>query len=332
MYLKKPNKSYTLQDIANYCECEIIGNSETIIEGLCSLDNPLKNHIAFSKKKLFSSINKEVKGFELGAVFILNNIEINEDPNSNYLLTKDPQLALIKSCELFFQKIQSKNTVSPNCHISKSAKIGKNVEIADNVSILDNVTIGDNVIIFPNTTIYPYSSIGDNTIIHSNCVIREYSQIGKNVLLQSGVVIGADGFGYIQTVSGLSQVPQIGNVILEDFVEVGANSCIDRATLGSTIIGFGTKIDNLVQVGHNTKVGKFSILCGQVGIAGSTTIGNGVVLGGAVKVKDHLTIVDGCKVAGGSFVFQSLDIKDDYAGNPAMPAKKWMKIMLSQKK
>ena len=159
-------------------------------------------------------------------------------------------------------------------------------------------------------------------------MIREDCIVGSDTVIQNGAVIGADGFGYVPDKElGLAPVPQVGVVVLSDRVDVGANACIDRATLGTTLVGLGTKIDNLVQVGHNTKIGKFAILCGQTGVAGSCDIGNQVVLGGAVGVADHIQIVDGCRIAGKSVVFGNLTEKNDYAGYPARPAGEWRRSM-----
>jgi len=165
-------------------------------------------------------------------------------------------------------------------------------------------------------------------LIHARVVLREDIEISDGVILQPGAVIGADGFGYIADPKrGLVTVPQIGTVILDAAVEVGANSCIDRATLGRTLIGQGTKLDNLVQVAHNSRIGSYSLLCAQVGIAGSSTIGNNVVLGGHSGVGDHVKIVDNVRVAAKAGVIQDISKPGDYGGYPAVPAREWRRMV-----
>lgn len=315
----------SLEKIADFCECKLIGNSSDKAFGFSSIDAPTENTLTFSKSKTINKLDKSCHDKKVAGIFVKNDIKLEDKYNCSLLLCEDPQKTLIKATELFFEKTNSDGVISSKATISESAIIGNNVSIGDNVVIYDNVTIGDDTIIFPNSIVYPHVKIGNNCVIHSSVSIREYSKIGNKVTIYNGSVIGSDGFGYIETSAGLAQVPQIGDVVIEDLVDIGANSCIDRAALGSTHIGLGTKIDNQVQIGHNTQVGQFSILCGQVGIAGSTKIGNGVVLGGSVKVKDHIEIVDGCRVAGGSTVLQSLRKKTDYAGTPAIEASKWIR-------
>jgi UDP-3-O-[3-hydroxymyristoyl] glucosamine N-acyltransferase len=205
--------------------------------------------------------------------------------------------------------------------VHPSAKIGSGVSIGEFAVVGPLTEIGDNVVIHPHVVLYPGVKIGPRSIIHSHAAIREDSVLGAETVIQNGAVIGADGFGYVPDAKlGLVGVPQLGTVNLGDRVEVGANSAIDRATLGTTTIGLGTKIDNLVQIGHNTRIGRFSILCGQVGIAGSCEIGNQVVIGGQAGVGDHLKIADGIRVGAKSGVVSDLTEKGDYLGFPPLPA------------
>lgn len=322
MYLKK-NNTITLKKIAEFTSSKLIGNPDLKINNFLPLQALQPNAISFFKGNIITKIDQV--SLADTAIFITENAKLPENPKANYLLTNNPQKSLIKALELFFTPLESDGIVSESAKIAASAKIGKNASIKENVIIGENVMIGDNTIIFPNTTIYAESNIGSNSVIHSNVSIREYSQIGDQVIIHNGVVIAADGFGYLPNSQGLLKVPQVGNVIIKDYVEIGANTCIDRATLGSTIIETGTKIDNQVQIGHNVSVGKFSVLCGHVAIAGSCQIGDQCILGGSVGVADHLAITSNVRIAGASVVRRDITEAGDYAGDPAMKAKEWKK-------
>ena len=195
------------------------------------------------------------------------------------------------------------------------------------------VQIGNNVTIHPHVVIYPGTIIEDDCIIHSGAIIREYCHLKKGCVIQNGAVIGSDGFGYVPDPAlGLRAVPQVGRAVLGPLVDVGANSCIDRGALGDTSISLGTKVDNLVQVGHNVSIGEHTIVCGQSGIAGSTRIGARCVLGGSTGVGDHLNIPDDCRFGGNSGVITAIDEPGDYMGHPAIPAQQWRRQGVAVKK
>jgi UDP-3-O-[3-hydroxymyristoyl] glucosamine N-acyltransferase len=240
------------------------------------------------------------------------------------IFVEQPQAAFIALLPKFFQPYSTAGGISPKADVAASAQIDPSASIGAFTVIGEGVVIQAGVVIHPHVVIYPGVTIGARTVIHSGAVVREDCVIGENSVIQNGAVIGGDGFGYIPVPGqGLVLVPQVGSVVLGSRVDVGSNSCIDRGAIGPTTIGTGTKIDNLVQVGHNTTVGSHSILCGQVGIAGSATIGNRVTLGGSSGVADHVTIVDEVRCAGWTGVAQDLTEKGDYAGFPAVPASEW---------
>lgn len=237
------------------------------------------------------------------------------------IVVAKPFESLLQCMPHFFEPHPTLSGISPLASIAPSAKIAPSVAVGPFAVIGPDVEIGEGVIIHPHVVLYPGVKVGARTVIHSHASVREDCEIGADAVVQNGAVIGADGFGYLPDPKlGLVAVPQLGVVTLADRVEVGANSAIDRATLGVTSVGIGTKIDNLVQVGHNTKVGMHSILCGQVGIAGSCEIGNQVVLGGQVGVGDHLKIADGVRVGAKSGVHADLTERGDYLGFPILPA------------
>ena len=188
--------------------------------------------------------------------------------------------------------------------------------------------IEDRSVIHPHVTIYPRVRLGQGCVVHAGAVLREDVTLGDHCVIQNGAVIGADGFGYIPDQAGnLHAVPQVGAAKLGNEVHIGANSCVDRGTLGNTTVGDWTKIDNLVQTGHNVSLGQNCIVCGQTGIAGSVSIGNRVVLGGGCGVQDHVSIADGCRFAGHSGVIGDITERGDYAGMPALPARQWRRLV-----
>jgi len=216
--------------------------------------------------------------------------------------------------------------VHPNAIISPSAQIGQNISVGAFSVIGDSVIIGNNVSIHPHCVIYPDVQIGDDALIYSHSVIREGCRIGDRVVLQNHVVIGSDGFGFAKKPDkSWLKISQAGIVIIEDDVEIGAGSTIDRATIGSTVIGKGTKIDNLVQIGHGSTVGQNTLLCAQVGLAGSTRVGDEVILSGQVGAAGHLEIGDGVIATAQTGIPSSVEAGKIISGYPAIDNRDWLK-------
>jgi UDP-3-O-[3-hydroxymyristoyl] glucosamine N-acyltransferase len=312
---------YTIEELSKKFDFTFIGDSTKKITGLSPLDEPDKNNISYSKSSSFDVAHAD----RFGAIIIPLSLKekIPTTTAATIIFSEQPYELLVRMIPLFspIKAPVTDTIIHPTAIIDKSAVIGKSVSIGAYVIIGENCRIGDNSILHPRVTLYENVSIGTNTILHTSVTVRESCKIGSHCTIQPHAVIGADGFGYVPDKTlGLKAIPQVGIVVLEDFVDVGACSTIDRATLGTTLISHGTKVDNQVQVGHNTKIGKHSILCGQVGVAGSTVIGDQVVLGGGVGVADHLTIVSGTRVAAASQVIFSLKEKHDYMGTPATKA------------
>jgi UDP-3-O-[3-hydroxymyristoyl] glucosamine N-acyltransferase len=249
------------------------------------------------------------------------------------ILVKDPYPSFLNLIPLFFEERVGPPGIHPTAIIDASAVIGDGASIGAGCYVGPSTVIGKNFTMHPNARILGEVTIGDSVTLHSGVAIRHGTQIKDRVTIHDNAVIGADGFGFTPDAQlGLRKVPQIGIVRIESDVEIGANSCIDRGAFGPTIIGRGTKIDNLVQIGHNAVLGNFVIVCGQVGIAGSTSIEDGVVLGGHVGVADHITIAKGARVGGGSSVISNLSTPGDYMGYPAIPATEWRRIQVSLRK
>jgi UDP-3-O-[3-hydroxymyristoyl] glucosamine N-acyltransferase len=242
------------------------------------------------------------------------------------LAVQEPYSAFLDTLPLFYEEPSSKPGISPSAHVDPTACIDPTASIGPLCVIGANVTIGARCVVHANVTLGDSCCIGESTVLHSGVVVGEYSVLGSHCTVHCNSVIGADGFGYIPDKKrGLRKVPQVGSVVIGNDVEIGANSCIDRGAIGTTVIGPGTKIDNLVQIGHNVKIGSFCIICGQVGIAGSTTIEDGVVLGGQVGVADHLVICKGVRIGGGSSVTEKILEPGDYIGYPLMKARDWQR-------
>ena len=213
---------------------------------------------------------------------------------------------------------QQMTGVQEPVYISKTATYGKNVFIGAFTYLSENVTIGDNTKIYPNVYVGDNVKIGNNTLIHPGVKIYHDSVIGNNVIIHAGTIIGSDGFGFAPLADGsYIKIPQIGNVIIEDDVEIGSNTTIDRATMGSTIIKAGAKLDNLIQVAHNVEIGNSTVIAAQTGISGSTKIGNRVLIGGQAGVVGHISIGDGAKINAQSGVSKSIDIGKSVTGSPA---------------
>jgi UDP-3-O-[3-hydroxymyristoyl] glucosamine N-acyltransferase len=242
------------------------------------------------------------------------------------LRAKDPYLTFARALEIFHPPLRYAPGVHPTAVVHPSARVGANAHIGPYVVIDEDVEIGANAVLLAHLVIYRGARIGDNFFAHAHAVVRENCRIGSNVLLQNGVVIGADGFGFVKNAEGRwHKIPQPAPVVIGDDVEVQANSCIDRASVGETQIGRGVKVDNLVQVGHGSQVGDDALLCSQVGLAGSTQIGNKVILTGQVGVVGH------CKVGDNAIVTPQSGVANDIAagalvsGSPAVNHRAWLK-------
>jgi UDP-3-O-[3-hydroxymyristoyl] glucosamine N-acyltransferase len=242
------------------------------------------------------------------------------------LRAKDPYLAFARALELFHQPVKYVPGVHPTAEVDPAAKIGANAHIGPYVVIGEDVEIGADAVLLAHVVIYRGAKIGDNFFAHAHAVVRENCRIGNRVLLQNGVVIGADGFGFAKTAEGWwHKIPQPSPVVVEDDVEVQANSCIDRASVGETRIGRGVKVDNLVQVGHGSHVGEDALLCAQVGLAGSSEIGKRVILTGQVGVVGHCKVGDDAIVTPQSGVAQDIPAGALVSGAPAVDHKLWLK-------
>lgn len=316
--------SLSITEIAHITGAELAAPSDVKITALCALDEAQAGSICY-----LTSLEKTdfLRDLKAAALIVPLEAKGKELPFPGVLLyAQNPEWAFIL---LMKQVDKARTKYTPGIHatavISPKAKLGANVSVGAYTVIEDDVTIGDNTVIFPQCYIGKNVTVGKNCCIYPQVVIREDCILKDDVILQAGASIGADGFGFTFH-NGLHQkIPQIGNVILGNDVEVQANACVDRAKLSSTVIGDNTKIDNLVQVGHNVRVGQSSIFCAQVGIAGTTEVGNGVILAGQVGLAGHMKIGDRVQVGAQSGVIGSLAAGKTYFGCPAIPQKEAFK-------
>jgi UDP-3-O-[3-hydroxymyristoyl] glucosamine N-acyltransferase len=242
------------------------------------------------------------------------------------LRSKNPYLAFARTIELFYQPPRYAPGIHTSAAISLTAKIGAHAHIGAYAVVGEHAEIGNNATILPHVVIYPGAKVGDNFFAHAHSVVREHCRIGNNVVLQNGVIVGGDGFGFAKDDAGhWHKIVQSGPTIIEDNVEIQANACIDRASVGETRIGRGSKIDNLAQVGHGSKVGEDTLLCAQVGLAGSTEVGNKVILAGQVGVAGHCKIGDEVVVTAQSGTHGDIPAGSIVSGSPAFDHKKWMR-------
>ncbi|MGL5626286.1 MAG: UDP-3-O-(3-hydroxymyristoyl)glucosamine N-acyltransferase [Candidatus Rhabdochlamydia sp.] len=314
-------KKFTLQEIADLTESTLVGNPNHLISSVDSLDNAGSEDASFLANPLYrTSMNLS----KAGVICIENTFPLEE--GKNFLLSDNPSITFQKIIKILLlpQNSSGFKGIHSSAVIHESAEIGQNVQIGPSVVIDKNTKIGDGCIIYPFTFIGPNSCIGENCIIYSNVTIREKTILGNRVILQPGVVIGSCGFGYTTDQKGQhSKLEQLGSVIIEDDVEIGANAAIDRARFKVTKIGKGTKIDNLVQIAHNVSIGSNNIVVSQTGIAGSVKTGESVMFGGQVGVVGHVEIASNVMIATRGGVSKSIDKPGKYGGSPVMPLPKY---------
>ncbi len=295
------------------------------ITALCSLEDAHEGGLCYLTSLEKAEMLKDLKA---SALLVPESAKDKKLPfNGALLYAKNPEWAFILLMK-YVDAQHQKHTpgIHPTAVISQSAKLGNNVSVGAYTVVEDGAQIGDNTVIFPQCYIGKDVVIGKNCYIYPQVVIREECVLKDYVILQAGAKIGSDGFGFSFHDGRHQKIPQIGNVVLGNDVEIQSNTCIDRAKISSTVIGDNTKIDNLVQVGHNVHVGMSSIMCAQVGVAGTTEIGNGVILAGQVGLAGHMTIGDRAQVGAQSGVMSSIPAGQTYFGYPAMPQREAFKL------
>lgn len=315
-----------LGEIVDFVGGHYVGDRNRRVTAVAPLAEAREEQLSFLSNRKYAAQLAQTKA---GAILVPQNLEGEDE---RWIRVDDPYFAIARIMTRWFSLRPMPKGVSPKASIASSARLGTNVAVGPFTTIGDSVVIGNNVTIFQNVSIEAGSTLGDDSIIYPNVVIYDGTRIGRRCIIHAGVVIGSDGYGFAMHDGKHHKIPQIGIVRIEDDVEIGAGTTIDRAALGETVIGEGTKIDNLVQIGHNVKIGKHCLLVSQVGVAGSTELGDHVFVAGQSGFSGHLKIGHRVQVAAKSAVLE--DVPDDtkVMGSPAMPFNEFARRQIALKR
>ncbi|MBN2082039.1 UDP-3-O-(3-hydroxymyristoyl)glucosamine N-acyltransferase [bacterium] len=315
---------FKLQELAELVGGQVKGNADLQVSGFCSLDNPSPTSISYLEKNKDAA---KLSDIMLGAL-------VTTDQLAQYfpdvIIVANPKLAFVSIMERFLSLTKPEPVVG---YVHERAVIDPSAEIAETAIVEANVVIGADVVIGEHSRVGANSVlgkgvvIGQHSILYAGVLIYGCCEIGNHVIIHSGTVIGADGFGFVPTKEGHRKFPQVGSVLIEDHVEIGANCCIDRASLDQTVIHSGTKLDNMVQIAHGVRLGSNTVIAAQTGISGSTRVGNWCVIGGQAGFQGHITIGDQSIIAAQSGVFSDLPFKSKVSGYPAKPHAQSLKVL-----
>jgi len=316
-----------LSEIAQKLECRLEGSPDIEIRGVAGIEQAEPGQITFLANRRYFPLLKTTRA---SAVLIEEGVSIQRDPSLpalGALRSPNPYLAFAHAIELFYQPPRYVPGIHPTAVIAKSARIGAGAHIGPFCFVDEEVELGRNAVLHSSVTIYRGAKIGDDFFAHARAVVREFCRVGNRVILQNGALIGGDGLGFAKQKDGTwYKMLQSGPAVLEDDVEVQANTCVDRATVGETRIGRGAKLDDLVLIGHASQVGANSMICGQTGLAGSTKIGKDCILAGQVGSSGHLTVGDGAVITAGSGIPGDVPPGAIHSGKPAVDNRLWLKV------
>lgn len=311
-----------LAELARLLNAQLNGNGETEVTGVAGIEEAGPGQVTFVANPKYSSLARTTHA---AAIIVTEDFPQVEAAT---LRTANPYLAFARAIEIFYQPPVYAPGIHPTAVVHATATLGKNCHIGPHVVIDAHAVIGDDATLLAHTVIYPGVRIGARFFAHAHAIVREGCVLGDDVVLQNGAIIGADGFGFAKEDNGRwYKIPQSGPAILDDRVEVQANACIDRASVGETRIGPGAKIDNLVQVGHGSTVGENTLLCAQVGLAGSSHLGRNVILAGQAAVAGHCTIGDGAILTAQSAVSHDVAPGKVMSGSPGLDNKLWLRCV-----
>ncbi len=314
--------SMTLRDIAAFLNGSVQGDGNIAITGVQGIDEAREGDLTFVANPKYQ---KKIAATRASAIIVALP---PEGSDRNFLVVKDPYMAMARVLSLFYPEEKPTSGISPGAVVEEGAQIGEGVTLCPNVFVGRRARIERGVTLHPGTYIGHDTLVGEDSVLYPNVTVYRRSIIGKRVVLHAGVVVGSDGFGFANPGRDNFKVPQVGYVQIDDDVEIGANTTIDRGTLGKTWIQRGVKIDNLVQIAHNVVIGENSIVVAQVGISGSTKLGRSVVLGGQAGLIGHITLGDGVMVAAQSGVARDIPPGQVVSGSPTMPHQEWLRLQV----
>ncbi len=317
------SKSFTLSELAGYLHADLQGGDPTQrISGVRGIESAGPEHLTFVSNPRYAALARTTAA---GAILVSPSFPPLSTPT---LRAADPYLTLAHALSLFHTPRPFAPGVHPSAVLSPSARLGARAHVGPLAVIMDDVEIGDDAVILPHTVLYPGVRAGHRLLLHAHAVLREDTVVGDDVIIGNGVVIGGDGFGFARKPDGSwHKIPQTGRVLIESGVEIQANACVDRGALGDTTIRQGVKVDNLVQVGHGSVVGENTLLCAQVGLAGSTSVGQSVILAGQVGVAGHCTIGDRVVATAQSGIPSDVPAGSTVSGYPAIENRQWLRAV-----
>jgi UDP-3-O-[3-hydroxymyristoyl] glucosamine N-acyltransferase len=316
---------FKVKDIASLLNGTVEGDSEIKLHNISKIDQGVPGTLTFLSNPAYS---KYIYTTEASAVLVSKEFRADGDLSCTLIRVDDPYAAIAELLKLYQQLKPGKKGIEQPSFVSSSAKIGDEFYLGAFAYISDNVTIGNNVKIYPHVFIGDNVVVGDNTILFSGVKIYPDCRVGADCILHSGVVIGADGFGFApNNGEPFTKIVQVGNVIIEDLVEIGANSAVDRATMGSTIIHRGVKLDNLIQIGHNVEIGENTVIAAMTGVAGSSKIGKNCMLAAQVGISGHISIGDNVKIGGQAGVMANVADNSTIIGSPVQDHRDFMRSM-----
>lgn len=315
---------FTAEMIAGFLSGELVGDPSARVSNLAKIEEGTEGTLAFLANPKY-----EHYIYTTGASIVIVNksFEPTAPVPATMIKVEDAYSCFAKLLEMYAASRPQKLGVSDKAAIAEGVEVAEDCYVGEFSVISGGAKIGTNVKIYPQVYIGDNVKIGDNVTLYPGVKIYEECVIGDNVIIHAGTVIGADGFGFAPDENGVfNKIPQLGNVVIEDNVEIGANSCIDRATMGSTVIKKGVKLDNLIQVGHNVVIGENTVAASQVGVAGSTKVGRGCMFGGQVGIAGHLSIGDGVKIASKSGISNNIADGETHMGNPSLKGTKFHRM------
>ena len=313
---------FSAKQIAEFIQGTIVGDENATVHTFAKIEEGIPGAISFLSNPKYTPYIYDTQS---SIVLVSNDFVPEKEVKATLIKVNNAYESLAKLLNLYEMSKPKKTGIDPLAYIAPTAKIGENVYIAPFACVGDKAEIGDNTSLHPHATVGSGAKIGHDCILYPNVTVYHDCRVGNHCILHAGSVIGADGFGFAPSPEGYEKIPQIGIVVLEDNVEIGANTCIDRATMGATIIRKGVKLDNLIQIAHNVEVGSHTVMASQVGIAGSTKVGEWCMFGGQVGVAGHIKVGNKVNMGAQSGVHSSIKDGEALIGTPPMPLKSYFK-------